>query len=53
MVEESLVDYEDKNSAKELLQGLKFGFKLNYSGPKKTLFFEEFKEYPAFSRGGS
>jgi hypothetical protein len=31
-VEKALVDYPDQSIAKSLLNGLKFGFKLNYSG---------------------
>lgn len=36
-VEKALVDYPEQSIAKSLLDGLKFGFKLNYSGPRLPL----------------
>jgi len=48
VVEECLVDYADKHSAKELLQDLKFGFKLNYSGPRKTCFSKNLRSTQRF-----
>ena len=48
VVEECLVDYADKHSAKELFQGLKFGFKLNYSGPRKTCFSKNLRSTQRF-----
>jgi hypothetical protein len=48
VVEECLVDYADKHSAKELLQGLKFGFKINYSGPRKTCFSKNLRSTQRF-----
>jgi hypothetical protein len=36
-VEKALVDYPDQSIAKSLLNGLKFGFKLNYSGLRLSL----------------
>ena len=48
VVEECLVDYADKNSAKELLQGLKFGFKLNYLGPRTNCFSKNLRSTQRF-----
>ena len=48
VVEECLVDYADKNSAKELLQGLKFDFKLNYLRPKTNCFSKNLRSIQRF-----